>query len=203
MCVKAVLATLRDAAFVSEEDKRSMLLDFADKLPRDGWLPACAACGVRDPARSYSTCQLTPTMRRALRLPPERAAILDRLRQVSLYDPQGSLMATPLDLRLLVGHTVLDGELLALHPQFVSEGGETPTCTMCHRCSSAFPSTAPAYCLASGVDYGNLQALRRSNASVAAALPELTDLERVVLADSRSYASVLKATLQLASDVLA
>lgn len=192
MCVQAVLTTLRGAAFVTEQDKREMLLSFADRHPRDGWLPACAACGVRDPTRSYSTCELTPAMCKALRLPAEQTSILQRLRRVTLFTPQG-VKGQPLDLRCLVGHTLLDGEILALHKQFVCTEGGAPTCTMCHRCSSSFPSKVPPYCLASGVDYGSLQALRAVSAEAASALPELTDLERAVLADSRSYATVLKA----------
>ena len=192
--MQAVLTTLRGAAFVTGQDKQEMLTAFADKHPRDGWLPACAACGVRDPTRSYSTCELTPTMCRALQLPAEQAGILQRLRHVSLYNPQGEL-GPPLDLSRLVGHTLLDGELLALHEDFVCTDGDTPSCTLCHRCSSSFPAKVPPYCLAAGVDYGSLQALRASSGRAAAALPELTDLERVVLADSRSYATVLKATL--------
>jgi hypothetical protein len=171
-------------------------------------LCACAACGVRM-ASGYERIGVSD-LPNYFRLDDELIERLEALREpLSLLEASGDeqprvedmpdngpqLVRREVDLRKLFNYCVIDGVHYHLYERLVDQdvdGCPGPSCMFCSQCASHVrePRVAadkspikPACSLAAGVDYGNPEAL---------GLPELSDVEKLLLSDVRLYAVVWK-----------
>lgn len=113
-----------------------------------------------------------------------------RLQRVSMYTDAGILVDA--DVSAVVSCFEHEEELYALYPDLVCSGDatapEAPMLELCKTCEDGFYASKPnPVSLLCGEDYGNLL-----HPTIRPWLPELTMVERLALADVRTYQVVVK-----------
>lgn len=128
-----------------------------------------------------------------LLMAPNLKQLRDRLRQVPMYDQMGVAHLTDMS-GLVHGWTSPHGNLLGLHADHVgTDSAGQPTMTLCSKCYKCLKvgedeeGKTPRLALAAGVDYGNL-----SDTIVQQYLKPLRDIEKLVLANTRTYGVTIK-----------